>query len=396
MKRGYFGPLALGALWFGAAVSLAEIATGGLVAGAGLFRGTAASLAGHAVGALLFAGAGWISWTSGKKAIAACDDAFGPGGPVLFGVLNFVQLVGWTAVMVAVGARSLQAAVPAGETAWKLILGAAVFAWAVAGPDALGKANAAAGAALGVLCVALSAVAFGALASGTRAPVAPDPLSFGAAFELSVVMPLSWLPLVGDYVAGAPKGKPAVLASAAAYGAGSAWMFAIGMAAALAFGSTDPVAVFAGSRAAAASFAAAAAAAIVLLSTLTTAFLDARSAGVSLHAALPRVDERLGAAIAAAAGLGLALASPAEKFESFLLLVGGVFAPLYAVLFADRLLPPQRGEPAFRRGAAFACWAAGVVAYRALGSASTPIGVSLPVMALTGGLYSLIVLGGKR
>lgn len=395
MKDERVGPLALGALWFSASVSLAEIATGGLFADAGFARGTAASVAGHAVGALLFFGAGWISWKRGKRAVAVCGEAFGRGGPILFGALNFVQLVGWTAVMIVVGARSLGGVLSAeigfgGDYLWRAVLGACILAWAVLGPGALGRASTAAAAALVVLCAGMSALVFGPLLSGAPAAPPSGSVGFGALFELALVMPLSWLPLVGDYVADADKGRRSILASAGAYAAGSVWMYALGLGSMLAAGTGDPVQLMGGAWMLPAL-------AVVLLSTVTTAFLDARSAGISLNAAAPKIPEKAAVAAAASLGLVLALVAPVERYESFLLLIGSVFAPLYAVLFADFLLRrPAPAAPAGRTAAAFLCWAAGVAAYQLPVFRSSILGTSLPVMALVGGLYSLYVLGARK
>ena len=395
MRSAAPGPLTLGALWFAASVSLAEIATGGLMAGSGLLTGTLASIAGHLMGAVFFFGAGWISWKRGKRAIAVCEDAFGERGPVLFGALNFIQLVGWTAVMIVVGAGSMDQVLGAsfgfgGETLWRAALGAFILVWAVLGPGVIGKANAAAAAALLALCVPLSVAVFEPFVSG-RAPALPAAGgAFGTGFELAVIMPLSWLPLVGDYVVGAAKGRRAIIASSASYAVGSLWMYAIGLGGVIVLGSSDPVSLLGKAWTIPAL-------AIVLLSTVTTAFLDARSAGISLNAALPKVDERTAVFLAAALGMALAFIAPVERYEGFLFLIGSVFAPLYAVLFADYSL--RRGAEATTKGripAAFICWAIGVVAYHLFNAHSSILGTTIPVMALVACLYSLYVIGVRK
>ena len=54
-------------------------------------------------------------------------------------------------------------------------------------------------------------------------------MSFGAAVELSVAMPLSWFPLISDYTREAEKPFAATAASAAVYGIISIFMYVIGM-----------------------------------------------------------------------------------------------------------------------------------------------------------------------
>ena len=66
-----------------------------------------------------------------------------------------------------------------------------------------------------------------------------DSMSFGAAVELSVAMPLSWLPLISDYTREAEKPFKATLASTLVYGAVSCWMYIIGMSASILTGESD-------------------------------------------------------------------------------------------------------------------------------------------------------------
>ena len=64
-------------------------------------------------------------------------------------------------------------------------------------------------------------------------------LTFGAAVELAVAMPLSWLPLISDYTRQAQKPVRATVASVVTYGLVSCWMYVIGMGAAIFTGEYD-------------------------------------------------------------------------------------------------------------------------------------------------------------
>ena len=79
-------------LWFGAAVSIAEIITGALLAPLGLARGTVAILLGHLIGCLLFYFVGRIGAESGRGAMESTTITFGRRGSVFFSVLNVLQL----------------------------------------------------------------------------------------------------------------------------------------------------------------------------------------------------------------------------------------------------------------------------------------------------------------
>src|SRR5699024_10643511 len=56
-----------------------------------------------------------------------------------------------------------------------------------------------------------------------------DAMSFGAAIELAVAMPLSWLPLISDYTRVAENKKGASLISTLVYSLVSVWMYMIGL-----------------------------------------------------------------------------------------------------------------------------------------------------------------------
>jgi putative hydroxymethylpyrimidine transporter CytX len=417
------GPFALACVWFGAAVSMAEIATGALLADGEPALGMAAIVAGHLFGAVLLFTAAWISWKRRKNAIEVCSETFGAMGPRLFGILNVVQLVGWTAVMIVVGARSMDtvAAKAFGihaEIAWRLAIGVIVLAVAITGFGRTGAVGVVSVAALACLCALLSAAVFfpglirgigvEAIASAEGAappvpmPFGAAPMPFGAALELAVIMPLSWLPLVGDYVNGAKRGRRSCLASAIAYTVGSVWMYSLGLFSARLRGNADPVGLLGGAWALPAL-------AVVLLSTVTTAFLDVRSAGISLSAAAPRAGPGLGIIASGILGIALALVAPVERYETFLAFIGSVFAPLYAVIFTEgavaRYIPPSlSGRSPLQRVwrspsqafAAFGCWAAGVVLYTFISSRPTPLGASIPVMATVSLAYCLLRIGGLK
>jgi len=206
-------------LWFGAAVSLAEIMAGMLLAPLGWAQGMAAIVIGHLIGCVPLFGVALIGARSGLGTMQATTLPFGSGGARLFASLNVVQLVGWTAVMVAAGAAAAQALLPVPDTLalpgsaaggswlWALAIGVLVAVWVLVGPDRLTGLSALAVGALFALTLLLCWLLFlggldvlGGVGAGAAVATAGDPgaLSFGAAIELNVAMPLSWLPLIAD------------------------------------------------------------------------------------------------------------------------------------------------------------------------------------------------------
>ena len=93
-----------GLIWFGAAVSLAEILTGISFAPLGFAKGIAAIIIGHIIGCILLYLAGAIGGMRRKSSMETVKDSFGSSGGKFFALMNVIQLVGWTAIMIYDGA----------------------------------------------------------------------------------------------------------------------------------------------------------------------------------------------------------------------------------------------------------------------------------------------------
>ena len=361
-------------IWFGAAVSIAEILTGTYFAPLGFAKGLAAILTGHVIGCLLLFAAGLIGGRARKSAMETVKMSFGQKGGLLFCVLNVLQLVGWTGIMIYDGALAADGLWNLGNWVWCLVIGALITLWILVGVRNLCKVNTVVMAVLFVTTIVLSVLIFGkggALAAGD------DSLSFGAAVELSVAMPLSWLPLISDYTRTAEKPGRAAAASAVVYGVVSCWMYLIGMGAALFTGESDVGLIMARAGLGAAGLV------IVVLSTVTTTFLDAYSAGVSTESLSPRIQGKWMAVAAAVLCTVGAIVFPMDNITDFLYLIGSVFAPMIAVQIADFYIlhRDKAGCAVDVRG--LVLWAVGFVAYRLLMQVDLPLGSTIPDIALT-------------
>ncbi|MBQ1537979.1 MAG: cytosine permease [Ruminococcus sp.] len=225
-----------GLIWFGAAVSIAEILTGTYFAPLGFGMGLLAIIAGHVIGCAMLFCAGLIGGRTRKSSMETVKMSFGNKGALLFATLNIIQLVGWTAIMIYDGAAAVSEILDIGSWCWCIIIGVLIIVWIMIGIKNLGKINTVAMTALFILTIVLSFVIFG---KGTMQSISGEGMSFGAAVELSVAMPLSWLPLISDYTREAKKPLKATAVSAVTYGLVSCWMYVIGMGAAIFTGESD-------------------------------------------------------------------------------------------------------------------------------------------------------------
>lgn len=364
-----------GLIWFGAGVSIAEIITGTYLAPLGFAKGISAMITGHIIGCILLFLAGVIGGSVGKSSMESVKISFGTRGGLLFAALNVLQLVGWTAIMIYDGALAAQNIFPAGAWVWCLVIGILIAAWIFIGIENLGKINTIAMAGLFILTLILCKVIF--LDGTTPLALTEEAMTYGAAVELSVAMPLSWLPLISDYTREAEKPVAASAVSAVTYGIVSCWMYLIGMGAAILTGESDIASIMIKAGLGILGLL------IIVFSTVTTTFLDAFSAGVSSVSLLDRINEKWAALAVTAAGTLGAILFPMDDITDFLYLIGSVFAPMIAVQIADFfVLKKQEGKQGYN-AANLLVWAVGFILYRLLMQVDFVLGNTLPDMILT-------------
>ena len=382
-----------GLIWFGAGVSLAEILTGTYFAPLGFGKAMAAILLGHLIGGLMMFAAGMIGAKERKSAMETVKMSFGERGSLLFAVLNVLQLVGWTAIMIYDGALAADGVLHTGIWVWAIIIGALIVVWIFVGLTNLGKLNTVAMTALFILSLVLfKVIFFGTLAvlllivmtrmlfgTGSAAPVVDDgSLTFGAAVELAVAMPLSWLPLISDYTREAEKPFAATLVSVVVYSLVSIFMYMIGMGAAIFTGEYDIAQIMLKTGFGVVGLL------IIVFSTVTTTFLDAYSAGVSSVSISSKIKEKWAAIVVTVIGTVAAIVYPMDNITNFLYLIGSVFAPMIAVQIADYfILKKADAEESAFQWRNLVVWLVGFVLYRVLMHVDTPVGNTLPDMVIT-------------
>ena len=366
-----------GLIWFGAGVSLAEILTGTYFAPLGFGKAMAAILLGHFIGGLMMFAAGMIGAKERRSAMETVKMSFDEKGSLLFAILNVLQLIGWTSIMIYDGALAADGLLHTGLWIWALVIGALIILWIVIGLTNLGKLNTIAMTALFILSLILFKVIF--FGTAVAGPIVDDgSLTFGAAVELAVAMPLSWLPLISDYTREAEKPFAATLVSVLTYSVVSIFMYMIGMGAAIFTGEYDIAQIMVKTGLGVVGLL------IIVFSTVTTTFLDAYSAGVSSVSISSKIKEKWAAVVVTIIGTVAAMLYPMDNITNFLYLIGSVFAPMIAVQIADYFIlkKADAAEKEFQ-WTNLLIWLIGFIAYRLLMHVDTPVGNTLPDMAIT-------------
>ena len=364
-------------IWFGAGISIAEILTGSYFAPLGFSKGIAAILIGHAIGCALFFFTGYIGALSKKSSMETTRISFGKIGGSFFALLNVLQLVGWTGIMIYDGSLAANGIANSSSWIWALVIGALIVLWILIGITNIGKLNLVAMTALFVLTLVLCKVIFFGKNAVVAIESAGESLSFGAAVELAVAMPLSWLPLISDYTKDSAKPFAATLASTLTYFAVSCWMYIIGMGAALLTGTSDIAQIMLKAGLGIPALV------IIVLSTVTTTFLDAFSAGISFRAIFKNANTKIVGILVALVGTLAAVFYPMDNITDFLYLIGSVFAPMTAILIADFFVTKNESSKKQIDFVRIALWVLGFILYRILMKYDIPCGNTLPDMAIT-------------
>lgn len=385
-----------GLIWFGAGLSIAEILTGTAFAPLGFGKGILAVIIGHIIGCLMLFCAGVIGGKERKSAMDTVTMSFGTDGSKFFAFLNVLQLVGWTSIMIYDGALAANGIFNTGNWVWCLVIGALIILWIVIGITNLGKINTVAMGALFILTIIMCKVIFFSDASGVK--VSGDSMSFGAAVELAVAMPLSWLPLISDYTKEAKESIKATFVSTIVYGIVSCWMYIIGMGAAIFTGESDVAQIMVKAGLGIVGLL------IVVFSTVTTTFLDAYSAGISSETIFSKsagknVDitgevkntavfftakkSSVISIIVTVIGTVAAILFPMDDITDFMYLIGSVFAPMIAIQIADYFILKSDKSSKKADITNAVIWVIGFILYRYLMTVDIPVGNTLPDMAVT-------------
>ena len=354
------------ALWgnLGISILLLPVAVFILVPGMALGAALTAIAVGTVLGNLLLGLAAVPGAQTGAPAMVLMRGLFGWRGSWVPTVLNLAQLVGWTTFEIWIIAETGAELVGDGwRPVFVVVAGVAATAMAVRP--------------LGVVRGYLKRIAvWAAIASTVYLLVQvlrqdlPDLgagswTGFWASTDLVVSLSVSWIPLAADYSRHSRSAGAAFGGAAVGYGIASSTYFLLGVLAVAAYGIEDPNEVIGALLAIPA-----AAFALVILAAdeVDEVFANLYSTVVSVQNLNPRLDRRALAVAVGVLATVLAFTFDGHDYETFLLLIGSVFVPLFGVFAADYFVV-RRGrwdtsEQARPRWVMLLPWAAGFVTYQ--------------------------------
>ncbi len=371
------GGLDTGLLWANLGVSLLVIAAGAaLVPALSLPDALVAILVGCVIGNLMLATAGAIGADVRVPGMVLLRAPLGRHGSYLPTVVNVLQGLGWTIfelLIIATAAAALSDELFGfrGQWLWTLVFGAVALVLALLGPIGFVRRFvrriAIWAVPVAVLYLTWWAVDGADLGALWDAPGAGG-LSTWQGADVVVGITVSWIPLAADYTRFSTTRREAFAGTGLGYLVPDAWLLALGVVLVLSRDLTDPaalpIAVVAGG------FAAILALFALLVSETDEAFANTYSAAVSLQNLAPQAPQALLIVLVGGVAIAGALVVDLVDYQSFLLLLGSVFVPLFAVLLADWLVAGARytvddvfGSAAWRPGM-IGAWLTGFALYQ--------------------------------
>lgn len=374
-------------IWFGAALSIAEIMTGTYFAGLDYSLAIAAIVLGHLIGGIFLFAAGLIGAKEKKSAMQTVMRSFGKYGSYIFIILNIIQLIGWTSIMIYDGSLAANEIWGLAASTWAIIIGIGVILWLFIGLSNFGKINSITGLILLALTIYL---AYELLTTHTPVIMADseNSLTFIGALELAIAMPLSWLPLISDYTRSSTRPVLGTAIGTIVYTVTSIFMYLIGFWGATYTGESSLTGILVAAGLGGAGLF------IILLSTITTTFLDAYSAGISSESLQHSLSSRTVAILVTIIGTIGAILYPMDDITNFLYLIGSVFAPMAALIVTDYFIVRTRFEGAYSLSSII-IWAIGVGLYHYFLSIDVSTGATISSIVCTG-LLRIIYIGIKH
>ena len=371
------GGLETGLLWGNLGVSLLVIVAGAaLVPALSLPDALLAILVGCLLGNLMLAGAGLIGADGRVPGMVLMRAPLGRRGSYAPTVLNVLQGVGWSIfelLVIATAASELSDELFGfrAQWAWTIAFGCVALALALLGPIGFVR-RFVRRVAVWAVPVALVYLTWWALDGADLGALWDAPgeggLTVWQGADIVVGITVSWIPYAADYTRFTRTRRGAFYGTGIGYFVPDAWLLGLGVVLVLSRDLTDPAelpaAVVAGGVAATLALFA------LLVTETDEAFANVYSAAVSLQNLAPRASQPLLIALVTAVATVGALVVDLVSYQTFLLLLGSFFVPLFAVLLAHWLSAGRHyraddvfDAPAWRPGLV-AAWVAGFAAYQ--------------------------------
>ena len=345
LDRRRLRPFDLAVLWGDLAVSLLVMVAGSLlVPELGTKEAMAAIFVGTLLGTVLLSLAGIVATNTGVPTMVTLRPSLGIRGSYLASAFNILQLVGWAALEIIIMAQAARALSDHylgfdGYYLWLVFFGLVSMAMAVGGPIVVVRewmqkfgVWIVVGASVWLTFYLFHAYDMSAIWNREGAGGWPN---FWQGVDLVIALPISWLPLVGDYSRFAKRAVSGAAGTYIGYAIANIWFFVLGMLYVQAL-QTDPGGFVGALVGMMLPLTVGWLALLVLLAGETDeAFANIYSTAVSVQNLIPKAGHAVLTVIVGALAIVVAVILDLIAYETFLFLIGGVFVPVFGILLSD-------------------------------------------------------------
>ena len=395
-------------LWSSLGVGLLVFSAGSLLTTARFIDAVPAIIVGSIAGSLLLALAGKIGSDHAVPSLISTRPSFGIHGASIPAILNVMQLIGWTVfeIMIMSKATEILTGNRIPYYLWTILFGAFVILLGIVGPltvvrQWLEKF------AIWVVYAASFLIITNLLMSGHLSKLLSASggagMSFFPALDIVIALPVSWMPLVADYNRFAKDSKGAFRGTFVGFAITNILFYFGGVL----VGNSDVVAIILAIQSIFFGFLLF----MFILHETTNAFADVYSSAVSTQSIFHKIKQRYLIIGFTALSTVLAMLIPISQYETFILLIGSVFVPLFGVVLSDYYIVKRRqytkdmmyGKNVLKIGfPAIVAWSFGVLVYYLLSSLSpiyilqwSQIGATIPSFIGSSLLYLGIIQRSK-
>src|SRR5918912_3807621 len=325
-------------LWSSLGVGLLVFSAGSFLSGARFYDAIVAIIVGSIVGSVLLALAGKIGSDHAVPALISIRPSFGVNGAYLPAVLNVMQLVGWTIFEIMIMSKAAEMLVGKLITyyIWVIIIGAFIALLGIIGPltvirNWLGKFAVWISYASSIIIIVhlIMTGNFAKILSSTGSG-----MSFFSALDIVIAMPISWMPLAADYNRFAKISKDAFRGTFIGFALTNVLFYFGG----LMLGISDTVGIIAAIQSIFFGFLLL----ILLVDEADNAFADVYSAAVSTQSIFRKINQVYLIIGFTTLSTILAITVSIANYETFILLIGAVFVPLFGVVLSDYYIVKRR------------------------------------------------------
>ncbi|MBA3976583.1 MAG: cytosine permease [Nitrosopumilus sp.] len=322
-------------LWSSLGVGLLVISAGSFIYTSNILDALFVIIVGSIIGSILLGLAGKIGSDHSIPSVVSMRPSFGIYGSYLLTILNLIQLIGWSTFEITILSKAAsvftQGFMNIDFYLWSIIFGIIIVIFGVAGPLKVIKQWLNKFAVWIVYGSAIIMLINLILFSGHYNPnlinTNNNNFDFFGSLDLVIAMPLSWLPLVADYNRFAKKSKNAFLGTFIGFSITNTLFYVIGVL----LGINDVFEILFAIQ----TFFYGFILLVLIVDEIDNVFANIFSSAMSLKNMFNKINYKYLVIIFTVLSCILANVIPINQYESFLLIIGALFAPLFAIVLTD-------------------------------------------------------------